>query len=63
MTQHNIRVQLSNGDVIDTAINGTVDDVVSYYVGTQFSVIEPDGSEVQAVGERIYFRNEADRAQ
>ena len=48
-----VRVHYENGDTVDTAINGTVDDIRAYYVGNTFNLGDGAGGDLMATAVRV----------
>ena len=56
-TRHSIRVHYDNGDTVDTDINGTTKEILSFYVGNWFNLGNGRGGDLMAKAVRVEFLN------
>lgn len=59
-----IRVHYSNGDTVDTEINGTNSEIIAYYVNRRFNLGDGAGGDLMAIAVRVDFldmQNHAER--
>lgn len=50
-----IKVTFSNGDTVETGINGTEEEIINYYTKNQFNLGSGDGKDVMVKGIKVEF--------